>query len=66
MSLFDATLALSRREIDGTSLAGVLARYPAMTAQVIGAIYWNALRLWWKRVPFFTHPARQAGKEQRT
>jgi hypothetical protein len=65
-SLFDATLALSRREIDGTSLAGVLARYPAMTAQVIGAIYWNALRLWWKRVPFFTHPARQAGKEQRT
>jgi len=65
-SLFDATLALSRREIDGTSLARALARYPAMTVQVIGAIYWNALRLWWKRVPFFTHPARRAGKEQRT
>ena len=33
-----------------------------MTMKVVTAIYWNALRLWWKRVPVFTHPARAARK----
>ena len=32
--LFDATLALERREITGAALAGALARYPFMTVQV--------------------------------
>jgi DUF1365 family protein len=27
-----------------------------MTAQVIGGIYWQALRLWCKRVPVHAHP----------
>jgi hypothetical protein len=27
-----------------------------MTAKVSGAIYWQALRLWFRRTPFFTHP----------
>lgn len=53
---FDATLSLRRRPLDGTALARVLWRYPAMTAQVIGAIHWQALRLWLKRAPVFPHP----------
>ena len=53
---FDATLALQRRRLDARSLARVLWRYPAMTAQVVGAIHWQALRLWLKRTPLHDHP----------
>ena len=28
-----------------------LLRYPAMTANVVAGIHWQALRLWWKGVP---------------
>jgi uncharacterized protein len=54
--VFDATLTLEREEITSASLARVLYRYPLMTAKISGAIYWQALRLWFRRTPFFTHP----------
>ena len=54
--LFDATLSLRRQAITGPALAAVLCRFPVMTLQVIGAIYWEALRLWWKKTPLFDHP----------
>ena len=53
---FDATLNLKRRPLTGASLARVLWRYPLMTAQVVGAIHWQALRLWLKRNPVHDHP----------
>jgi len=53
---FDATLALQREEISSATLSRALLRYPLITAKVSGAIYWQALRLWFRRTPFFTHP----------
>lgn len=56
---FDASLALQRRPLSGPSLARVLWRYPLMTAQVVGAIHWQALRLWAKRTPVHDHPSKR-------
>jgi uncharacterized protein len=58
--VFDATLALRRRALDATTLARAITRYPAMTARVMGAIYWQALRLWRKGAPVFSHPKHEA------
>ena len=57
-SFFDATLTLERSPWTSANLAAALFRQPFMTAKVIAAIHWEALRLWWKRVPVHTHPAR--------
>lgn len=54
--LFDCTLHLKRRPITGGQLASTLIRYPFMTGKIAAGIYWQALRLWWKKCPFVTHP----------
>lgn len=57
---FDATMRLRRREISSRALAGVLMRYPFMTGKVIGAIYYQALRLWLHNCPCYPHPKKEA------
>ncbi len=56
--VFDATLRMQRRPITARSLAGALLAHPAMAVKVKLAIYFQAARLWLKRVPFQTHPNR--------
>lgn len=64
--IFDATMVLERRPISGPVLAGVLIRYPLMTVKVIAAIYYEALRLWLKKVTFHTHPAKALAEKPRS
>jgi DUF1365 family protein len=63
--LFDASLRLERREISRSALNRVLLHYPFMTLKVVTLIHWQALRLWNKGAPFYTHPAKRTGSDFR-
>jgi DUF1365 family protein len=55
--VFDAHLALRRREISRSALTRVLVRHPAMTLRVLGGIYGQALRLRLKGAPWHAKPS---------
>ncbi len=58
--VFEATLALRRREATRGELGRVLWSYPLMTWRVSTAIQRQALNLWRKGVPFHPHPSHSA------
>ena len=55
-----STLSGPRRELTAGRLAWFTAKYPLLTLRVITLIHWHALRLWWKRAPWFAKAARPA------
>lgn len=61
---FDSGVNFDRVEINAASLNRVIWQFPWMTAKVATAIYWQALKLWLKRIPFVPHPDRISGAER--
>ncbi|HET9153125.1 MAG TPA: DUF1365 domain-containing protein [Solirubrobacterales bacterium] len=53
---FDATLSLRRRELSRRTLTTMLARYPALSLQVVAKIYAQSLRLKLKGARYHPHP----------
>jgi DUF1365 family protein len=45
------------RPLDAAAARRAVLGSPAMTLLVMARIHWQALRLWWQRVPFFRKPA---------
>ncbi|MAT94602.1 MAG: DUF1365 domain-containing protein [Halioglobus sp.] len=58
--VFDATLALKGEAATPAAMDRLLLRFPLMSAKVGLAIYWQALQLFLKRIPFYPHPDNQA------
>lgn len=55
--VLDATMAMKRQPFTSKALWQLIAKTPVQTIKVVIGIYWQALRLWLKRVPFYSHPA---------
>lgn len=56
---FDATLSMEWSAWERGNVESAIVEYPLLTAKVIGAIHWEALKLFFKRVPFVPHPLRR-------
>ena len=61
---FLSSLTGTRRPLRDSSLAWYSLRFPLVTLKVIGAIHWQALKLYLRKLPFHrknAHPAKQQG-----
>lgn len=58
--LIGTSVSGTLQALTAASAARALWQHPAMTLGVIARIHWQALRLWFKRTPFFRQPAPPA------
>lgn len=53
---FDATLSLN---LTNDPPIKTFIKFPFITYKVTAAIYWQALKLWLKKIPFYSHPKHE-------
>jgi DUF1365 family protein len=53
---FEAALDMQRQPLTTKTLRGALLSIPSMTLKTVAGIYWQALKLFIKRVPIYMHP----------
>jgi DUF1365 family protein len=53
---FEAALNMQRQPLTTKTLRGALLSIPSMTLKTVAGIYWQAIKLFFKRVPIYMHP----------
>jgi len=61
---FVASLKLDKQKLNSASLSRVLISIPSMTIKTVVGIYWQALKLFVKGVPFYGHPGNKEEKNK--
>lgn len=61
--MLTATMSLRRHEFTRGNLFKNLIQYPFVTGKVFAGIYWNALKLYLKKVPFYPHPDKRKDEQ---
>lgn len=62
--VFDVNLSLDSQPITSASLAKQLLSIPLMTVKVIAGIYWQAIKIWLKGVPFLGHAHEKTNNKE--
>ena len=62
---FSTGMRLTLAEMSTRRMLEMPLRFPFMTLRVTAGIYFQALRLWFKRIPFFSHPDSAAASGTR-
>lgn len=55
--VMDATLSMNALAMTPTNMNKILLQYPFMTIKTVAAIYFQALKLWLKKSPFYGNPS---------
>lgn len=61
--VFDVSLSLDRKPINGWQLTLMAMKYPLYSFKVFAGIYFQALKLYLKKVPFVSHPGNHPRPE---
>lgn len=57
---FQADLRATHNPMTTANMLKLPIEFPFQTLRIVFRIYWHALRLWFKKIPFYTHPNAQS------
>lgn len=60
--IFDSTLKLVRKDLNASNVALSFFSFPFVTLKTMVAIYYQAAKLYFKNVPFYTHPSKELNR----